>query len=328
MTLIITIILCAAALFGQTKDTFPRNLANSASLPATCTVGDVYFRTGVTAGENVYGCTSTNTWTLQSGGGSSVTAGTGIGVAGSTVSIDDTVTATRAQVQSGADTTCVDAGGDDTYACTLTPPLGSYTTGMRLSLKVSTTNTGAATVDAGPGAKTIKTAAGATLADGDIVAGAAVQIAYDGTDFRLVGSSGSGGTSYIALPFWTYGDTNPSDATTYYAGCTGKIMETAAGSRPCYVPVAATLVAVYLGTYQFGTGSNETSTVSIRKNNTTDTTVCSTLDNSSARSTCNGTGLSVSYSAGDYFEIKWVTPTWATNPTTLGMQGVALFTIP
>lgn len=47
--------------------------ASGASLPAACTVGQMFFLTGVTAGQNVYGCTSTNTWTLQSGGSSSVT---------------------------------------------------------------------------------------------------------------------------------------------------------------------------------------------------------------------------------------------------------------
>ena len=39
------------------------------SLPATCTVGDQYFKSDETAGQNLYGCTATNTWTLQAGGG-------------------------------------------------------------------------------------------------------------------------------------------------------------------------------------------------------------------------------------------------------------------
>ncbi len=33
-----------------------------------CTVGDTYFQTDATAGSNIWGCTSTNTWTLQGGG--------------------------------------------------------------------------------------------------------------------------------------------------------------------------------------------------------------------------------------------------------------------
>jgi hypothetical protein len=45
------------------------------TVPASCTIGDVFFDTDATAGQNVYGCTATNTWTLQGdGGGGSSTA--------------------------------------------------------------------------------------------------------------------------------------------------------------------------------------------------------------------------------------------------------------
>jgi len=36
-------------------------------LPATCGQGEMYYRVDATAGMNVYGCTSTNTWTLEQG---------------------------------------------------------------------------------------------------------------------------------------------------------------------------------------------------------------------------------------------------------------------
>lgn len=44
------------------------------TLPATCTVGDVFFDSDATAGQNLYACTATNTWTLMggSGGGESI----------------------------------------------------------------------------------------------------------------------------------------------------------------------------------------------------------------------------------------------------------------
>lgn len=38
-------------------------------LPATCVVGQLWFLTTATAGQNVYGCTGVNTWTQQAGGG-------------------------------------------------------------------------------------------------------------------------------------------------------------------------------------------------------------------------------------------------------------------
>lgn len=36
--------------------------------PATCAVGECFFDTDATVGQNTYGCTSTNTWTLQGDG--------------------------------------------------------------------------------------------------------------------------------------------------------------------------------------------------------------------------------------------------------------------
>lgn len=35
-------------------------------LPATCTVGDLFFKTDASAGQNIYACSSTNTWTVAS----------------------------------------------------------------------------------------------------------------------------------------------------------------------------------------------------------------------------------------------------------------------
>lgn len=45
-----------------------RRIIAGTEVPATCAVGDVFFDTDATAGQNIYGCTSVNTWTLQSGG--------------------------------------------------------------------------------------------------------------------------------------------------------------------------------------------------------------------------------------------------------------------
>ena len=45
----------------------------SGTLPSTCSVGQLFFKTGVTAGQNMYGCTATNTWTLEAGGGGGIT---------------------------------------------------------------------------------------------------------------------------------------------------------------------------------------------------------------------------------------------------------------
>jgi hypothetical protein len=39
------------------------------SLPGTCTTGELYYKSNVTSGQNLYGCTATNTWTLEGGPG-------------------------------------------------------------------------------------------------------------------------------------------------------------------------------------------------------------------------------------------------------------------
>ncbi len=44
------------------------NISSGATLPATCIVGDVYMKTGTSAG--VYACLTLNTWTASGGGGS------------------------------------------------------------------------------------------------------------------------------------------------------------------------------------------------------------------------------------------------------------------
>lgn len=62
-----------------------------------------------------------------------------------------------AQIQSWSYLYWVDAWGDDAYVVALTPVLASYTAGQLLWFKVTTTNTGACTVDFWPGVLNIKT---------------------------------------------------------------------------------------------------------------------------------------------------------------------------
>lgn len=54
---------------GGHTATQPNKTGALASIPATCTIGDTYFASDVTAGQNLYGCSATNTWTLEGDGG-------------------------------------------------------------------------------------------------------------------------------------------------------------------------------------------------------------------------------------------------------------------
>ena len=76
-----------------------------------------------------------------------------------------------------------DAGGDDAYVVALTPTLTAYTTGQILTMKVTTPNTGACTVDFWPGAKSIKWADWNDPANWQVTW--IVQLIYDGTNFVI-----------------------------------------------------------------------------------------------------------------------------------------------
>ena len=76
-----------------------------------------------------------------------------------------------------------DVGGDDTYVVALTPTLTTYTTGQTLTMKVSTANTWACTVDFWPWAKSIKMPDWSDPINGAV--SGIVQVTYDGTNFVL-----------------------------------------------------------------------------------------------------------------------------------------------
>lgn len=120
---------------------------------------------------------------------------------------------------------CADAGGTDTYACTLSPAPGSYVTGARYRFKANTANTGAATINFNSlGAKTIvKVAGGITtaLSDNDIRSGQFVDLVYDGTNMQMqstLGNAAAGGSAnLLARGGETAGVTNTGSAVTIYS---------------------------------------------------------------------------------------------------------------
>jgi hypothetical protein len=61
---------------------------SGASLPTTCSVGEMYYLTNAAAGANLFGCTSPNAWTLESQGGASLPGVSGN--AGKVLSTDGT----------------------------------------------------------------------------------------------------------------------------------------------------------------------------------------------------------------------------------------------
>ena len=90
-----------------------------------------------------------------------------------------------------------DAGGDDTYACALTPALGgaAYVAGACYQCQVATANTGPATINFdGIGAVAItKVMGGVTtpLADNDIRANHLLHVCFDGTQMQCQNCDGN-----------------------------------------------------------------------------------------------------------------------------------------
>jgi len=140
----------------------------------------------------------------------------------------------------------------------------------------------------------------------------------DGTNW--VSSAPSGGASYQGWVSTTTG--NPADSTTYYCNMSGAFTAntTAVIETRFYAPTAITITKVY-GAIRVNTvlGSAQNCTVFIRKNDTTNTNITTTLQLTATENTFNNTGLSISLAAGDFISIGFTGPGWTTNPT-----GVAL----
>lgn len=117
---------------------------------------------------------------------------------------------------------------------------------------------------------------------------------------------------------------SPIDGATYFISQSitfiGTTTSGSAGTR-YYIVQTGTIKTCYGAITVQGTlGSNENCTIALRLNNTTDTNVTTTLQLTAASNAFNNSGLSIAVAAGDYFEVKFIGPTWATNPTTVAIS--------
>jgi hypothetical protein len=161
-----------------------------------------------------------------------------------------------------------------------------------------------------------------------------------GTANQVLTSNGAG-----ALPTWQSNsgssgyalqiqasEGNPADATTYfmvYSTSSGFTSSTASGGalQQLFVTRTGTVTACAGNFGIRGTlGSAENTSVIIRKNNTTDATVKSTVQLTAAAVNFSNTAMSLAVTAGDYLEIKVVCPTWVTNPTAVSFEATILIT--
>lgn len=113
-------------------------------------------------------------------------------------------------IQRGQTVYGVDSGAADTLTVSLSPPLAEYKAGLRLLVKITTANTGTATLNVnGLGAKTIKRADGFDLSSGDLKPDQIIGLIYDGTVFRFAGSARSEMSQLVMSPMTTVKFTTP-----------------------------------------------------------------------------------------------------------------------
>lgn len=86
-----------------------------------------------------------------------------------------------------------DTGTVNTIVITPSPSIGAYTAGQKFFIKVANTNTGATTINVnGLGAKSLYKQVTVDIGGGAILAGQIILVAYDGTNFQLIGGAGGG----------------------------------------------------------------------------------------------------------------------------------------
>ena len=204
----------------------------------------------------------------------------------------------------------------------------AYTPGRTVT---NTNNTTAVAAVAAPGASTQRVVDLLSIFNADTVA-AKVTISLDdnGTEYELwSGTLASGETvTYCDGAGWsrtsgTLGYTlavqaltsSPADAATVYFGQLPKAPVTAAATSKVYIPKSGTLKRAQVYCFSGTAGTAEAWSLYVRLNNATDTLIA-TLAVSASERIFSSSSLAIAVSAGDYFEVKGVQPTWATNPAT------------
>lgn len=129
----------------------------------------------------------------------------------------------------------------------------------------------------------------------------------------------------VPLLFAVAGDAggfNPVDATTYFSGTfEGTDPATGETGISLNIPFNCLIRGAVIQTFVGGTlGSNEAGTFSIRINGTTNTTLSAAITFTAQSTIFNISGLTIALNQGDRLQLRFVAPTWATNPTVVLYQ--------
>ena len=210
------------------------------------------------------------TTALTKDGQSTPTANIGMGAFKITNLAAGTVASDAArldQVQGGA-ATFITVTGTDTLTGTVSPALSAYATGNQFSFLVANTNTGAVTINVdGVGAKAITRTGTTALVAGDMVAGQAIEIIYDGTRFQLVNGNSftnlkvsgtlgvTGVATFTAQPIVS---SLTASLPIFTDASKGLVSNTMTGTGNVVMSTSPTLVTPALGTPASGIATNLT----------------------------------------------------------------------
>jgi hypothetical protein len=115
---------------------------------------------------------------------------------------------------------------------------------------------------------------------------------------------------------------SPGDGDTGYVGGTyGTGVGATSGRARVYFNAPGTVTIARLIVRVGVLGTNEAVSVYIRHNNTTDYLISNAVDLSQTATQYSKTDLAIAVVAGDFYEIKIVCPTFATNPTSVLFGG-------
>ena len=109
------------------------------------------------------------------------------------------------------------------------------------------------------------------------------------------------------------GATSPSDNTYYYFGQTTSLVATA-HTTAIEIPINSQIREIY-GHFAETAGTGEYSNLSLFVNGNNVNTLSTTIYHNQSILQFNFTGINQNVNAGDWIELRWGTPTWATNPT-------------
>ncbi len=121
------------------------------------------------------------------------------------------------------------------------------------------------------------------------------------------------------------GSGSPADTQTYYlatAQIITAITTSSTTSLRFYAPYACTINRAFGAFRVTGTlGTTETGTLFLRKNDTTNTNISTSVVLNASDVVVSATNLNITLAAGDYLTWGFTTPAWATNPTGVGFAG-------